>query len=235
MTVTSGMRVLSVRLAAAFGVLLTVLACGFTAAEAVAAGPEQGSVGAHTPLAVAAEGQWKYCTLAAIGLSGGGGRYGVTAGHCGQVGDLVYERSGDRLLRVIGRIHRATSVADGDVGLVALGEGVAVEWSVRWGGGSGREIAGVLGPEDVAQFDRLQVCSQGATSGFVCGEMVEVDRRAIRRNVPSGPGDSGAGLFVLDADGRAWLIGVHVAKGGLGSPVSEQLKTWGVDVRSPQR
>jgi hypothetical protein len=80
-------------------------------------------------------------------------------------------------------------------------------------------VAGVLTTDAVRNLPpRTPICFDGAMSGVHCGEVAQADDQGALRFRPAGgasdgtvfirKGDSGAPLFVLDADNHAALVGI---------------------------
>ncbi|WP_419717519.1 hypothetical protein [Gordonia malaquae] len=189
-------------------------------------------VAAATEIAVESADGWSYCTVAAIGTSRRGAIFALTAGHCGAEGDAVYSAHGEQVGDRVGEVRRVVAIDDGDLGVIALDVGTTYTDSVDLNGEGPLPIVGVLSPEELNQVQSPQICSRGATSGYRCGALnghASDDR--VQVSAPSAPGDSGAGLFLRTESGL-YLVGVHVARDGLGTPVSDQLDKWGLDVRT---
>lgn len=142
-------------------------------------------MGAGTPIYV---GDDSMCTLTAVGTDAQGRKVGLTAGHCGEVGEPVY--SADAL----GVGAAGTVVAkdpEYDYAVVELGSNT--ELTDNYGGvkvnGVGTMNAG-LG---------TQLCKQGVATGYTCGMTWLAQPGFAITQVCAGAGDSGAPVL---QDGR---------------------------------
>ena len=142
-------------------------------------------MGAGTPIYV---GDDSMCTLTAVGTDAQGRKVGLTAGHCGEVGESVY--SADAL----GVGAAGTVVAkdlEYDYAVVELGSNT--ELTDNYGGvkvnGVGTMNAG-LG---------TQLCKQGVATGYTCGTTWLAQPGFAITQVCAGAGDSGAPVL---QDGR---------------------------------
>lgn len=168
------------------------------------------------------------CTLGVLALTPDGRRVGVTAGHCGKAGQEVavpapgqaralisvgkFEKSSNPPVKVIDGQEFSTNVAHPDWGTVSFKPGVPLVNSL------GRVQPKKLGKAAVGD----KVCSQGRTSGWVCGTVTDVTANRFRTDLHLRSGDSGASLIRL-SDGAA--LGIHatgsVKPGTDGSEVSD--------------
>ncbi|MBY4571149.1 peptidase S1 [Gordonia sihwensis] len=124
------------------------------------------------------------CTVTAVGHDRGGRLVGLTAGHCGDVGDAVsLERN--RRAGTIGRI--VTKSKGWDVAVIRLDP--ARVRAVRTVGHA--RIAGVGAyPQPFSN-----VCKAGRTTGFTCGPTLLVNGSRSYSYVCSAPGDSGGPII----------------------------------------
>lgn len=156
---------------------------------------EQGKslFGPGTPIYL---GQDSMCTLAVTGVDAEGRKIGITAGHCGDVGDAV--RSADSFW--VG--EAGTIVADGsndDYSVIEFGSNAEISNSYN-----GVTVNGIGG-----QTTNLQeVCKTGVATGFTCGLVWTADERLTMSQLCAMQGDSGAPVI---ANGRV----VGLISGGL--------------------
>lgn len=132
-------------------------------------------------------GQNSMCTLAVTGVDADGRKVGITAGHCGDVGDAV--RSADSFW--VG--EAGTIVADGsndDYSVIEFGSNAEISNSYN-----GVTVNGIGG-----QTSNLQeVCKTGVATGFTCGLVWTADERLTMSQLCAMQGDSGAPVI---ANGR---------------------------------
>ncbi|MDF0530840.1 peptidase S1 [Tsukamurella sp. 8F] len=149
------------------------------------------------------------CTVGFIGQRSDGTKVGVYAGHCGKVGEKVAFGN-----RVVGK-----TIASSAPQLTAQETFVnqnAADWAaftVDPGSAQlvpgGRAKASSLGKARVGD----KVCSDGATSGWRCGTVVQVDGSYIATTIGVQTGDSG-GPLIRTADGAALGIASRAASFG---------------------
>ncbi|TWS19141.1 peptidase S1 [Tsukamurella asaccharolytica] len=168
------------------------------------------------------------CTVGVLATTPDGRRVGVTAGHCGKAGqEVTVPAPGQaRALISVGKIEKSsnpptamvdghevsTNVAHPDWGTVSFKEGVPLVNRL------GKAAPRSLGKARIGD----KVCSQGRTSGWVCGSVTDVTDNRFRTDLKLRSGDSGASLIRL-SDGAA--LGIHatgsVEPGRDGSEVSD--------------
>ncbi len=168
------------------------------------------------------------CTVGVLALTPDGRRVGVTAGHCGRAGQEVtvpdparartlisvgtFEKSSNPPVKVVEGREVSTDVAHPDWGTVSFKKGVPL--ANRLGKAAPRS----LGKARIGD----KVCSQGRTSGWVCGTVTDVTTNRFRTDLKLRAGDSGASLIRL-SDGAA--LGIHATgsskPGSDGSEVSD--------------
>lgn len=166
---------------------LTALAAPATAAVTVNAGDQINTGGMK-------------CTLGFIVKDTNGKDFGLTAGHCGAVGEavkvggqevgkFVESESPDSLILSI-------SVQDGtgDWGLIEFNDGVATNPSGNFGAGR-KPIAAYQ--VDSAPTVGQEVCTTGSTTGYSCGKIISINKSDSRvtTNITRFPGDSGGPLY----------------------------------------
>lgn len=148
---------------------------------------ERGKVlmGAGTPIYVGTE---SICTLTVVGNDEAGRRIGLTAGHCGNVGDPVLSADSWQL-------GPAGTVVAKDPGenfaVVELGS--QVELTNAYGG---MKVSGA-GGQAIGQFEQL--CKKGVATGYTCGVTWTSQPDQAITQLCAGAGDSGGPVV---ADGR---------------------------------
>lgn len=139
------------------------------------------------------------CTLGYAARNNAGDRLAITAGHCGTVGQLVYDRAHHLIGRYVAVRPDDTATQRYGYSLIALADNVAAS-------------ASITPTFTVARQDRAavgdQVCLFGTTSGRKCGTVAAAtDSAGIIGGSLSNPGDSG-GPIVRMRD-RA-LVGILI-------------------------
>ncbi|MEV6772358.1 S1 family peptidase [Nocardia sp. NPDC051030] len=135
------------------------------------------------------------CSLTAAGFDGAGRMVGITAGHCGYVGDSVWAEGA----LGIGKVGRIAEVDDYWDWAVIEFEGakvVPVRQITR------SVVNGIGGRPRV--FDT--VCKNGRTTGYTCGVVWENIPEGFSSHVCADYGDSGAPVLLGDQ-----LVGMIVA------------------------
>lgn len=168
------------------------------------------------------------CTVGVLAITPDGRRVGVTAGHCGKVGQEVtvpapgqaralisvgrFEKSSNPPTKMVEGREVAVDVAHPDWGTVSFKQGVPL--ANRLGKAAPRS----LGKAKIGD----KACSLGRTSGWVCGTVTDVTANRFRTDLKLRSGDSGASLIRL-SDGAA--LGIHATgsaePGNDGSEVSD--------------
>ncbi len=168
------------------------------------------------------------CTVGVLALTPDGRRVGVTAGHCGKAGQEVtvpapgqaralisvgtFEKSSNPPVKIVDGREVAVDVAHPDWGTVSFKQGVPLANQL------GKAAPRVLGKAKIGD----KACSQGRTSGWVCGTVTDVTANRFRTDLKLRSGDSGTALIRL-SDGAA--LGIHATgsaqPGNDGSEVSD--------------
>lgn len=168
------------------------------------------------------------CTVGVLALTPDGRRVGVTAGHCGKAGQEVtvpapgqaralisvgkIEKSSNPPTRIVEGREVSVDVAHPDWGTVSFKQGVPLANQL------GKAAPRSLGKARIGD----KACSQGRTSGWVCGTVTDVTANRFRTDLKLRSGDSGAALIRL-SDGAA--LGIHATgssqPGNDGSEVSD--------------
>lgn len=168
------------------------------------------------------------CTLGVLATTPDGRRVGVTAGHCGKVGQEVtvpapgqaralisvgkFEKSSNPPTKIVDGREVSTNISHPDWGTVSFKPGVPLVNRL------GKAAPRSLGKARIGD----KVCSQGRTSGWVCGAVTDVTANRFRTDLKLRSGDSGASLIRL-SDGAA--LGIHATgssePGRDGSEVSD--------------
>lgn len=124
------------------------------------------------------------CTMTAVGHDRGGNLVGLTAGHCGKLGDSIsLERN--RGAGTIGRI--VTRSKNWDVAVVQLNPN-RVRAVSRIGKARIHGVGNYPAPF-------TNVCKSGRTTGFTCGPTLVNDKSVTYNYVCAAPGDSGGPII----------------------------------------
>lgn len=180
------------------------------------------------------EAEFIFCTLAAIGWTKDTDiPRGITAGHCAPMTVAsekrkVYHATGTTIddidfSRPIGTVIDRTGKSDEarDAALIEFFDYVGVTSKVSLDGAPPVPIRGVIPVSEMNRLPDLILCSQGATSGFHCGDRrkdAPASKESFSATIPSRPGDSGAGVFALTQSGL-YLVGLLTASNGENSPI----------------
>lgn len=149
--------------------------------------------------------------------------YIVTAGHCGEPGDVMYIPSPNGGIEighvVVSQYDRfASGEFSRDHGLIEITQPSLVDPYLP----TGEEIKGWRTPE-WAEQNGYAVCKLGATFGYSCGEFISMERDGQFSFRGYGErGDSGGPVWARTPEGDAYAIGVFsnlndYAKIGLGA------------------
>ncbi|UQE73748.1 S1 family peptidase [Gordonia sp. PP30] len=179
--------------------LLTLVPGALVAAKAEAA--PKAVVGGGTAIVLGGKAA---CTMTAVGRDRTGQLVGLTAGHCGKPGDLVYAER-QRSAGNIGRVALTSSKYDAAV--IALDANRVRP--VRTVGG-----ATIRGVGRMPGFG-ANVCKQGRTTGFTCGPVLDANGLQSSSYVCGNSGDSGAPVLqgnrvVGMLNGRQYVLGVAI-------------------------
>ncbi|WP_040791721.1 hypothetical protein [Nocardia paucivorans] len=141
-----------------------------------------------------------------IGLTGsvGNARYGVTAGHCYRSG-IITDAKGNSV-----GWYESQRPDDGmkfGFALLRLYDNVGVSASMGKFGLSSVDTKPRVGQE---------VCKVGATTGWGCGKIIEVDDDYlyVDKSLGAEGGDSGAVVYRQTSDGHAAFVGILAAYDG---------------------
>lgn len=158
------------------------------------------------------------CTLGVLAITPEGRRVGVTAGHCGRVGQevAVPVPGRERTIATVGKIEKSTNPkTTKDGGVVDANEPdwgtVAFERGVNVVNRLGRVQPRSVGKAKIGD----RVCRQGRTTGWQCGKVVDVAANRVLTDLKGDHGDSGGPLMRL-SDGAALGIttsGLRVTEG----------------------
>lgn len=158
------------------------------------------------------------CTLGYAARNSAGARLAITAGHCGAVGEQVYDRAHRLIGQYVAVRPDDTAAQRYGYSLIALADGVGTSASVT-------PTFSVLRQDRAAAGD--QVCLFGTTSGRKCGTVAAVtDSAGIIAGSLSNPGDSGGPIVRMrDRALVGILIGHNSARGEtLFEPVTNILR-----------
>ena len=148
------------------------------------------------------------CTLGVVALNSAGQKIGVTAGHCGNAGEMVAARAigVSNALVEIGKVARSTSPQIvKQNGEPNVADPTAPDWAtISFLPTVPVSVTGPgVAPSSVGRAKVGDpVCSVGRTSGKRCGTVIDVVGNRIQTNVPRRPGDSGSPL-IRTSDGAA--------------------------------
>jgi hypothetical protein len=182
---------------------LTALAAAAAIGSALSAGTAQAdTMAVAAPGVVITQGsgaEATRCTLGYAARNSAGARLAITAGHCGTVGQQVYDRAHRLIGQYIAVRPDDTTTQRYGYSLIALADNVAASASVTPTFTVARQDRAAIG--DV-------VCLFGTTSGRKCGPVAAAtDSAGIISGSLSNPGDSG-GPIVRMRD-RA-LVGILI-------------------------
>ncbi|WP_336794246.1 hypothetical protein [Gordonia malaquae] len=218
---------------------------GVVALLAALLGVGNGRAGAETDKPIAAPswiaiedqfGDVRLCTLTAIGWdkANTNNPRGITSGHCADSwgsGHKVYLSSGPSVeqtdfSRQIGTVLKVLKKTEGDASLIRFEKGVRTTTKVSLNGEPAQPVVGFLTLKEVDAM-RPVLCSHGMTTGFACGAVRFVEDGLLSVDIPTAPGDSGAGTFARGPDGL-YLAGQTVSKDGVGNPIESVVNDFGI-------
>lgn len=161
------------------------------------------------------------CTLGFIINSSVDGKdYGLTAGHCGDAGQDI--TVGGQQVGTIIESEAAASVmgslssndGSGDWAVIAFDEGVTANAAGNFGSDRKPITAGLV--DDSPEVGQ-KVCTQGSTTGYNCGSIINVDADGewIFTNITRIPGDSGGPLYDAETGAAVGVLST-VGLGGQG-------------------
>lgn len=158
------------------------------------------------------------CTVGFVFTGTDGEPRAITAGHCGEAGDVV--QTADH--RTIGRIAETSFVESGtdamrfnsrDTALVSFTPGaVTVEDEIP---GVGR-VNAIAEREDAERANPV-ACKLGQATGLTCGPLISIKTPSpmLAFRMASANGDSGAPVWMYDADGKVLALGTVSSDGNL--------------------
>ncbi|WP_411709453.1 S1 family peptidase [Corynebacterium sp. LaCa116] len=123
------------------------------------------------------------CTLTAAGTDSQGRKVGITAGHCGDVGDPVSSADSWQVGPTGTVAARNTQL---DYSVIEFGS--KAEISRSYNGVTANGVGGTTNPGDVT-------CKQGVATGRTCGVTFQHDEKITVNQVCAMVGDSGAPVF----------------------------------------
>lgn len=123
------------------------------------------------------------CTLTAAGTDSQGRKVGITAGHCGNVGDPVSSADSWQV-GPTGTVSARNTQLDYSV----IEFGSKAEISRSYNGVTANGVGGTTNPGDVT-------CKQGVATGRTCGMTFQHDEKITINQVCAMVGDSGAPVF----------------------------------------
>lgn len=156
-----------------------------------------GTLSPTDPLLVTSPTSSRTCTLGFLFTGADGYARGVTAGHCGQVGDSVSTTSGEPVGQVVEQ-------GRGDVALLDIRTDLQVFGAIPGVG----EVRGVITAEELNRTQPL-LCKRGIASGLVCGRLTSPASAAfLSMSGGSVAGDSGSPVWVTADDGSLLAAGI---------------------------
>ncbi len=182
----------------------------------------------------------KICSLGFVLPGADGKAEGLTAGHCGNAGDVVTDRDGNRL----GFVSESSGGLAGDIALIRF-DGLPQGSLTTWVPFDDRMLP-VLGSMSLAEVmeSRPVLCKVGRSTGQSCGAVARTyASNALQFVAPSDSGDSGAPVYAM-GDGGVFAVGVlfgsSVDGRGVGTGeytgitgLSDFASQWGITVASP--
>ena len=209
-----------------FRLRLAVLSTAFLALLAPAvSGASPGTLSPTDPLLVASSSGSRTCTLGFLFTGPDGYARGVTAGHCGELGDTATTTSGNP----VGQISKQ---GRSDLALIDVRTELRVFGKIPGIG----EVRGVITPEEINRTQPL-LCKRGIASGLICGHLTAPAQSTFM--VMSGgsrSGDSGSPVWVTAADGSLRAAGIVSGVMNDGSndayiiPISPYMSEWGLTI-----
>lgn len=178
------------------------------------------------------------CTLGFVLPGSDGHAEGITAGHCGNVGDLVTNQNG---VTIGYYVNSVKTNSNEDIARIRLrGDGLPTGSASTYVPFNGQwwPILGVMSPEEL-NTTRPVLCKVGSTTGQTCGLMEgEATASTIKFRAASDHGDSGSPIFAMNTEGvyaAGVLLGSPIKDNGViyATPVLDFAKEWGVTVQSP--
>ncbi|EFV12833.1 trypsin-like serine protease [Segniliparus rugosus] len=169
------------------GVLAAALASALCAVStaAVATADDRVPLGAGSPIIVV--GQEKLaCTLTAIGHDVNDDIVGLTAGHCGDVGDSVVSEV-DQDAGSLGRLEKKRS--NPDIGVIKFNPSRVIP-TAR----TGKLV--ITGLSRDLPRPGTMACKLGRTTGWTCGQMTPTNRMSHTAKICIAKGDSGAPVVI---------------------------------------
>ncbi len=175
------------------------------------------------------------CTLGYVLPGPDGKAEGVTAGHCGVVGDSVTDKNGTYL----GYIADSLNDYNGDIARIRFNDlpgGSLTTWVPYQG-----KMLPVLGSMTFADVMQAQpvLCKVGRTTGESCGPLQGAPGKAqVAFAAASDHGDSGGPVYALSSDG-VYAVGILFSGSGNSEALSgatgiaQFAEQWGLTVASP--
>lgn len=175
------------------------------------------------------------CTLGYVLPGADGKAEGVTAGHCGKVGDSVLDKDGTYL----GYIADSLDDYNGDIARIRF-DGLPGGSLTTWVPNQGKMLP-VLGSMSFADVMQTQpiLCKVGRTTGESCGPLQGAPGKAqVAFAAVSDHGDSGGPVYAL-GDKGVYAVGILFSGSGDGGVLSgatgitQFADQWGLTVESP--
>lgn len=188
-------------------------------------GASPGMLSPADPLLVSSASGSRTCTLGFLFTGADGYARGVTAGHCGDIGDVATTTSGNQ----VGKITRH---GRGDLALIDIRTELRVFGKVPGIG----EVRGVITPDEINRTQPL-LCKRGIASGLTCGHLTSpAEKDYFVMSGGSVSGDSGSPVWATAADGSLRAAGIvsGVMDDGSGDayiiPVAPYMQEWGLAI-----
>ena len=167
------------------------------------------------------------CTLGFLFTGVDGYARGVTAGHCGDVGDSATTTSAEPVGTIVER-------GPADVALIEVRTDLRVFGKIPGIG----EVRGVISPEEINRTQPL-LCKKGIASGLMCGHLTSPATSGFfAMSSASISGDSGSPVWVTASDGSLLAAGIVSGVMNDGSedsyiiPIHPYMKEWGLKISS---
>jgi hypothetical protein len=186
-----------------------------------------GTLSPADPLLVDSATGSRTCTLGFLFTGVDGYARGVTAGHCGEVGEMATTTSGNS----VGKIAKQ---GRGDLALIDIRTDLRVFGKIPGIG----EVRGVITPEEINRTQPL-LCKRGIASGLVCGHLTApAESTFFVMSGGSVSGDSGSPVWATAEDGSLRAAGIvsGVMDDGSGDayiiPIAPYMQEWGLTISS---
>lgn len=159
----------------------------------------------------------KMCSAGWVAKGNGEKTYIITAGHCGEEGDVFYAAGRFGSMKRIGymknRLYDETGRGSNDYGIIEIDNPhVSVSANIPVSNDSGK-LSGVI-THDQATRRGMKICHIGFHNAVACGNgFARLDKNSAYSYFSmSREGESGGPVFAVDTDGHLYALGVHTSK-----------------------